>query len=187
MVIDAIGLEYTSESFHSREDWIDIVKGILICCVVLGHLRLSYSGFFNWFHMSLFFVIAGYVTKFPKNNRTKPWILRKAKRLLIPYWVYTIFAWICMGEFTLRSFLRTIIINLYGGRLTNTFTVNWYITCLFLSYLILLCIEKEIKNSKTKLLILLVMALFGIIESYLLIILGGGYRPNSEFLYSMEC
>lgn len=67
----------------ARQYWIDYAKCIAILAVVLGH---TYSfgnpihAFVYSFHIPLFFVISGYLTK-----AEKPKIAKLANRLLLPY------------------------------------------------------------------------------------------------------
>ena len=68
-----------------RKEWVDIVKGIGISLVVIGHTRLSGSFIGDWlnsFHMPLFFIIAGFCfdeSRYPNYKsyffvRYKPWL-----------------------------------------------------------------------------------------------------------------
>lgn len=70
-------------SVNKRQYWIDYAKCIAILAVVLGH---TYSfgnpihAFVYSFHIPLFFVISGYLTK-----AEKPKIAKLANRLMLPY------------------------------------------------------------------------------------------------------
>ena len=73
-------LEYETERMH----WLDVVKGIGIILVVIGHIY-SNRTVFNWlysFHMPLFFIAAGLV------YRKKPIlddIRRRIQSIVVPY------------------------------------------------------------------------------------------------------
>ena len=72
-----------------RENWIDAAKGIAILIVVLNHSGLVISGVNFWggmFYVPAFFLLAGY-TYAPKEESYKSFVKRKAKRLLVPYFV----------------------------------------------------------------------------------------------------
>ena len=45
-----------------RENYIDVVRGIGIVLMILGHVPLSahYDHFIHAFHMPMFFIISGY-------------------------------------------------------------------------------------------------------------------------------
>ena len=46
-----------------RETHIDIAKGIAICLMVYGHVETIGMGFIYLFHMPLFFILSGYLTR----------------------------------------------------------------------------------------------------------------------------
>lgn len=72
----------------TRENWIDISKGIAIIATIIGHVSLipwePYRKIIFSFHMPLFFVVAGYTAKELFNKTT---IKKNIFRLLIPYFV----------------------------------------------------------------------------------------------------
>ena len=85
-----------------RQHWIDVCKGIAIILVVTGHVVTSYhnSGLYidtpafnGWgrviyaFHMPLFFIVSGYLTKFSKAENI---IKRKLISYGIPYVVFSL-------------------------------------------------------------------------------------------------
>lgn len=77
-----------------RLDFLDCAKGIAIFLVVMGHFlqsggwnglvtRIIYS-----FHMPFFFIAAGFTHKkqvFESYTALKEWLIKKARRLLVPY------------------------------------------------------------------------------------------------------
>lgn len=57
-------MEGESEA-HSRENWIDITRGLAIIIMIIGH-SISNQNAISWiwsFHMPLFFIITGYTMK----------------------------------------------------------------------------------------------------------------------------
>jgi len=94
-----------------RVVWVDYAKGIGIILVVLGHVLLNSSNgaaahlaarFIYSFHMPLFFFLAGlFVIKSVEKETTTNFILNKAKRLLYPYFIWSIF------EGSIRCFLSS--------------------------------------------------------------------------------
>ncbi|MBR5241001.1 MAG: acyltransferase family protein [Muribaculaceae bacterium] len=131
---------------------IDILKGIAIILVVLGHIELLYAldaysqfrDFVYTFHMPLFMAISGYL--YAKHHNMSfnylSFIKKKAKRLLLPYIsvmaIYYLIKYIlsyAVGLNTpieLKSFLYTLFVNPYGGFVSFL----WYVYVLFLIYLI---------------------------------------------------
>lgn len=74
----------------SRDVTIDIMKGIGIIMMVLGHSGFLYSSYFTTFHMALFFIVSGYLfnNECSKNiKNVKSYILKKLKSLWLPYFI----------------------------------------------------------------------------------------------------
>lgn len=74
---------------------IDIVKGLGIILMVMGHCNFPYSKFIYLFHMSVFFIASGYLQKEEYSediDGIKIYVLRKLKTLWLPYFIFnTIF------------------------------------------------------------------------------------------------
>lgn len=69
-----------------RNHAIDIMKGIAILCVILGHIEAIPEvgkGIIFSFHMPLFFIIAGYFYRPTVDYRAK--LNKDFKRLIVPY------------------------------------------------------------------------------------------------------
>jgi len=77
----------------SRIEYFDIIKGIGIIFVILGHMT-RFTSFSNkaiyTFHMPLFFLVSGYFISF--KDKYKDFVKKKATQLLIPY----IFSCVCV-------------------------------------------------------------------------------------------
>lgn len=84
--------------------FINILYGLATVLVVFGHshpLHVEYAswmgtiiGFIYTFHMPLFFFIAGILVAYTGENRNViSWWIKKAKKLLLPYFVLTLLAW----------------------------------------------------------------------------------------------
>lgn len=117
-----------------RDSTIDIAKGIGIFLVVLGHFAVFASSLYHYiylFHMPLFFFISG---MFAKPMSIKECLVKKAKRLLVPYLFYWIFnhliqytsQTIVFHDFSLRDMNLDILV---GG-------VLWFLISLWSIYLI---------------------------------------------------
>ena len=73
----------------NRIDWIDTAKGYGMLCVIIGHLGTpGISAFVYTFHMPLFFFLSGFL--FHHQKKIVPFILRKTKSLVIPYFCLAI-------------------------------------------------------------------------------------------------
>jgi fucose 4-O-acetylase-like acetyltransferase len=110
----------------ARLDAFDILKGIAILLVVLGHSLPSskigdlISNFIYSFHMPLFFIVSGYFYK------TRP-LLEQIKKdifgLLLPYIIFCI-------VLTIYGLFR----DLYGGISFPHETTRWFRICFYGSY-----------------------------------------------------
>ena len=76
-----------------RIGWVDIARGIGIFLVVIGHVSQNpYLGKVIYsFHMPLFFILSGYLYKNIKNLSLKEFVRKKAKSILVPYFIFGIF------------------------------------------------------------------------------------------------
>lgn len=73
---------------EKRDITIDIVKGIGIIMMVLGHSGFGYSSYFTNFHMPLFFIVSGCLYNNEASGSigsVKSYILKKLKTLWFPY------------------------------------------------------------------------------------------------------
>ena len=134
-----------------REFWIDRWKGLLILLVVLGHvvgaggnlaqdgtstLLLGIRNFIYLFHMPAFFILAGlcFNTTTIHNEHFRNLIVKRLKRLLLPYLVFGVFSWVVydvmyndFGSFWLQM-LRMVIA--YDDFRCNS--VLWFLPTMFL-------------------------------------------------------
>lgn len=85
-------------TLESRADWIDVLKGIGIILVVIGHVNTK--GFLvQWlytFHMPLFFALSGYILyKFGKNIPFQKFLLKRTKSILWPFILFSCCPMVC--------------------------------------------------------------------------------------------
>ena len=131
----------------------DIAKGIGILMVVWAHILLT-----GWthkmiyaFHMPLFFFLSGMLFKKEKYNSFGTFFVRRAKRLLIPYVVYSVATW---AFWALFRYIRHDEVESYIMPLLQTFIAQgsgeffvhnsalWFIPCLFLVEILFYFISK---------------------------------------------
>lgn len=112
----------------TRYEAIDIAKGLLILCVVIGHgtQSQSVSDFMYRFHMPLFLILAGCFLR--KQENIIVFAKSKAARLLVPYLIYMSIDFLLFDH--LHN-LNRIFHYIYGGRFING--VYWYITSLYIA------------------------------------------------------
>lgn len=96
------------EKKKEREKWLDILKGIAILLIIVGHSPINETLYkLIWsFHVPLFFLISGYT--FSKKEE-KEFIKGKFRRLMVPYY-FTCFL--------------LIIANIISDMVTNAHNIN---------------------------------------------------------------
>lgn len=81
-----------------REDWIDVLKGIMIIFVVIGHSWFPYSQYIYWFHMPVFFMISGYLFK-PQKTTIK-YLASLVLRYIVPCYCWWIINSLFLDSFS---------------------------------------------------------------------------------------
>lgn len=125
-----------------RFDYLDIAKGIGILLVVWAHImlvgashRLIYA-----FHMPLFFFISGMLFNKHKYASFGQFLTQRAKRLLVPYVLYSIITWCVWAAFRylrhdevdsyFKPLLQTIIAQGSGEFIVHN-SALWFVPCLY--------------------------------------------------------
>lgn len=95
---------------NKRDISIDILRGIAIVMVVIGHSGFKYTKYIYMFHVPLFFLISGFLRSRDCQHFTdlKNFVINKLKRLYIPYIQYN-----CIFLLFSNLFL---ILNVYHTR-----------------------------------------------------------------------
>lgn len=169
----------------NRLKYLDLAKGIGIILVIIAHI--SYLGtasriFIVSFHMPLFFVISGMLIflKNEKDGDFKELASKKAKRMMLPYAVYSvigiiiyIFYYLLTGRdggwnTVLSDVIQTL--TLYG------FSVMWFLPAIFGGELLFIFLLKN-KRLQPLISVAVLTAL-----SYLL----NGYLENANALYGTD-
>lgn len=165
----------------NEKSWINVVKGIGILLMVVGHAGVSDSirVWIYGFHMPLFFVVAGYLFDY-KKWRQKGFValLRsRANAYLIPYTVLfciNFICWLLLNIISGRTLeAKTVIFWLLAGAYSHdTMMPNcaplWFLTCLFVSYIffwILVIQEKKLKQIAISVCYIMILFILCKIES----------------------
>lgn len=144
---------------------VDVLKGIAILLVLLGHSfilypinLLNYSWcntifeYIHLVHMELFFLISGFC--YSKKSTYKEYINLKIKRILIPYIIFGIidlfprylFPQLINGNESISDSIKSML--LYGGKL-------WFLYALFIIFMIYPLFDKYIKSKYTVFIVIL--------------------------------
>ena len=153
----------------NRELWLDIAKCFGIVLVVLSHttIRIPIVSFLGgMFFIPVFFVAAGYTYR-NKGMTLCAFVMDKAKRLLIPYFVCNV---ILVGYFTMMGGLsKPALLGIFYSRsmlmapgstwnmgLMNCLnSPTWFLTCLFLTYCIYYMIDCRFTDAKRRRMVIL--------------------------------
>lgn len=155
-----------------RFEHVDILKGILIVTVVLGHLPFGVRDFVHWFHMPAFFVTTGLFLNFEEVS-FKSFLMSNFKKLIIPYFVWSVllslpFFFVNLYNLNFESVMSRIGLLIYGGEeLKGYYAVFWFITVYFVSLTILSFIAVFIKKPRLFFIVSFGIFLVGLAEGFL--------------------
>ena len=135
-----------------RQTYLDVAKGILIICVVIGHV-INFEYFLTSvvktviyaFHMPAFFIISGILMNPEKlkNQTFRSFVKRKIKRFIIPYVLFEIVGGV------LQMFLYGIDEVNFVGILYGILTMHcyigadWFLPTLFFAEVIFFTVVKK--------------------------------------------
>ena len=125
--------------FKKRNIYIDVMKGLLITLVVIGHLQyfeydsrtlvLIYS-----FHMHAFLIIGGILSHIDENSKISKVLLKRIKGTLIPYFVFYLISFIIVPTFSNEQRLNALKVVIYGIGIPPDNALNlplWFLTFYF--------------------------------------------------------
>ena len=116
---------------------IDILKGIAIILVVIGHTRVPGNSFIYLFHMAVFFIASGYFYS-EKSSETLQSVLRFTKKKVVTLWV----------PFSVGISVFTLLNNLFirVGVLPNDTGIYQYMAAPYASVHSILNLSDMLKN-----------------------------------------
>lgn len=163
----------------NREKNIDILKCIAIIIVVLGHSLIIYNP--NWglykttnnsltceviekiiniIQMPLYFAISGYLFVYAKKQGYKDFIIKKIKRLIIPFVLISLLYLLPIryllqyNNYVENSFLYNVIINIICGKDNGHL---WFLPSLFIIFSIFYWLKDKSKNTNTIIFLILII------------------------------
>lgn len=150
-----------------RETQMDVLRGLGIILIVLGHAAFPYTHFLYLFHLIIFFILSGYFFKeeYVKDKESlKKFIILKIKRLYVPFVIGNIICVLLNNTFISLNLydninheyfgFKDIIVNiikiiLFRGN-TEMLGATWFLPILFFISIIYAIIEFIIRNCKKK-------------------------------------
>ncbi|WP_298237234.1 acyltransferase family protein [uncultured Algibacter sp.] len=156
---------------NDRYEWVDQARGLGIFLVIYGHNYPFLESYIYSFHMPLFFFIAG---MFHPKNITKYSIVKRAKSILIPYFIWSLLLyifWLFLG----RHFGNSTNYNLdplqgFIGVFYAQGDVQfmdwgipmWFLPCIFLTFLLFSFVNK-IRFDMLKGFVLIILVTLGLV------------------------
>ena len=141
---------------NNRVNWIDIIRGVAIILVVMGHFKyspcnISLKNAIYVFHMSMFFVLAGCTAELSmrKSESISSFAKNKFWALFIPYtvWNFLPLPLATYDNFVHYDFYERFCIYISGR--CNHGGNFWFLICLFALQL-LFCVYSWIEKKKVK-------------------------------------
>lgn len=168
----------TSINNKNRELWLDIAKAYGIFLVVINHLEIHVplvTFFGGMFYMPVFFVAAGYTFR-RKENSFKDFLIGKAKRLLLPYFVCNV---LMVAFFTLRNegISKPAILGIFysrsmlmkAGSIWNMALMpalnapTWFLPCLLLCLCFYWLIDRKFGDVKKRRIAIVIAMAVGVV------------------------
>lgn len=149
-----------------RLDYLDYAKGTAILLVVLAHIYafntdISRGIVITWiysFHMPLFFIISGLLMKLKHNELNKETIIKRFKGIIIPYFLFSSLAIIVnqiLYGINVKQAIKETLLTISGVGID----VLWFLPALFFGEVLLLLLNKYIKNINIRLYFILVIGI----------------------------
>lgn len=164
---------------QDRIEWIDIAKGIGILFVIFAHIQSTSQALVNYiysFHMPLFFFISGYLFSDKKYKTIKDFAKKKARTLLIPYFIFSILSYLYWTFIQIRmgddikhpDLFRAFIGIFYSDPNHHFMSYNvalWFLTCLFSTEILFFFVKRKIENKHHLLISLVIFSIIGYLSS----------------------
>ena len=147
-----------------RNKSVDLMRGILIFLVVLGHSGITetVSDIIYMFHMPLFLVLSGFLIDGEKLKEIT-YLRKKTVNLLVPYFSYLILDILLIRqEYSIQGFARM----LWGGRALNG--TYWYTTSFLIALWIFHFLLKRFSDQFVKTIVIFVGGGIAVVESHIL-------------------
>ena len=153
-------------SKEHRIEYIDFFRGIGIILMIMNHV--DFGGviyhFSHAFHMPMFFIISGflYSRKTKEQLSTEAFLTKKAKSLLLPYFIFGIMhylIWVTLYGFSAEPLKRLFFLNTEDGM--PVAGALWFLTALFFTDTLYFMLDRYVKNRTVFLCSVVFLSLFG--------------------------
>ena len=184
---EAPAAEAAATRSATRQEWIDIARGIAMLLVIVGHSNISMGlqHFLQPFRMPLFYITAGYLFNYKRHREgLLSYLGHRSRRLALPYFLTAFFFLLvsfAVNEITLhhqvntpiKQFLAIFVGNATVSSGSSEYTLVfdiplWFLACMTSASLIFVGLLHAFRNERTHLCLLissLVTAMCGIVVS----------------------
>lgn len=130
---------------ENRAEWVDVLRGIAVFLVVLGHIfvRYPFHLIVNPIKMPIIYFIAGYVASFSKP--LKQIAMNRFKQLFIPLLVFSLFPLRILYYLFITKSTASLLNYLYQFSVGK---INWFIYSFFISSVLFAAAFKLVKGNK---------------------------------------
>lgn len=155
IISDKSAMQATIKDNGMENGTLRIFTGIGIILIVAGHLQapiLDLGGIFPYysFHVFIFLFVTGYFYNVQNENNILKYIVRKAKKLLIPYYIYNLIYGLISTYLNSRgvyvggtlTFKSLFIDPFLGGHQFMFNSPAWFVPALFCVEVIYICSMK---------------------------------------------
>lgn len=150
----------------TRIEYFDILKGIGILYMVLGHCSAggdAMNHYIHAFHMPLFFFVSGYFFNAKKYPAFKDFLWNELRTIMLPYTVFVLLCqplhYLYTGEFDFKYFILSYFTSNHNR--IDVSGAYWFLLCFFVVRILYFGIEKACRKEWQKIGILLGMTVIG--------------------------
>lgn len=154
----------------TRQEWIDIARGIAILLVIVGHSGISgeLQHFLQPFRMPLFYITTGYLFNYQRHrDALMGYLGQRSRRLLLPYFVTAFFflmVSLVVNQVTLHHQVNTPVKQFLAIFIGNATTLNggsdytlvfdiplWFLACMTSASVIFIAQLHAFRHERTRL------------------------------------
>lgn len=161
-------------TIKERDTAFDVLKGLLILSVVLGHIRGGDIGRIIYMvHMPGFFLVSGYFFKIKKNETFDKYFINLCKRIWVPYIIYN-FIFIALhnifselnllfeqGSYGFNESINRFLDVMFFGASEQMAGAFWFLKILFQMSIVYFIIYRYIKKEMVRNIIILSLIIYG--------------------------
>lgn len=162
--MESTAVNLTTQS--KREHSYDIVKGIAMILVIIGHCKFVPAPMLWWlysFHMPLFFMVSGMLMNVEKYSFVS-FLKNRLRTLVLPYFSlsFVLYIWDVIIKIRLSTLDEELYIKKFFGiffarRNTDYYYNLWFLTALFFAELLVFIIVKVCKNKSPVIFIFMII------------------------------